>query len=102
MEFNLKPKNATFVRGRDLASGVRDNISRANRYWEKCSEFNLEKILATFSMPLARPYDKVAASDAGDVRLTVPGDATGAMTGYAVFDLQYGMDFEKKELVLEY
>lgn len=36
-------------------------------------------------------YDEPAPGDASDVRMTVAGDATGAMPGFAVFDLKAGI-----------
>jgi outer membrane receptor protein involved in Fe transport len=89
-------QNATFVRGRvDLPSGIRDNISRANRFFGKSVlDLSWDSSWIRFQCRWHDAYDKVAASDSGDVRLTVPGDTTGAMPGYAVFDLQYGMQFK--------
>lgn len=89
-------QNVTFIRGRvDLPSGVRDNISRANRFFGKSSlDLSWDHSWLRFQCRWHDAYDKVAASDSGDVRMTVAGDATGAMPGYAVFDLQYGMTFK--------
>jgi len=76
------------------AGVIEDNISRANRFYGK-SGFSLANengFLGTFQARWHDAYDKVASwsgdSDSSDIRLTVAGDATGAMPGYAVFDLR--------------
>lgn len=73
---------------------LEDNISRANRFYGRTG-FSFEHSEGIKGLLQARwhdTYDKVSTwqgdSDSGDRRLTVPGDVTGAMPGYAVFDLR--------------
>lgn len=76
------------------AGTLEDNISRANRLFGRTG-LTVEHengFRGLFQTRWHDAYDKVATwsgdSDSSDVRLTVPGDATGAMPGYAVFDIR--------------
>ncbi len=73
-----------------------DNISRANRVYGQIAlrMDNGDKWVLTPRIRWAAPYNDVADSDGGDVRLTMAGDADGALAGYAIMDIHttYNVD----------
>jgi outer membrane receptor protein involved in Fe transport len=87
--------DVSLVRGRidvPQADGsiMRDNISRANRvYGRSGARYVLGHGAVSLQWRWHDAYDHVATSDAGDVRLTIPGDDRGALPGYAVLDLRF-------------
>ena len=73
-----------------------DNISRANRLYGNFG-VKYEANANWWGMLRTRwhdAYDDVAATDAGDVRLTVPGNPDGSLPGYGVLDLIVGWNSE--------
>ncbi|NRA37999.1 MAG: TonB-dependent receptor [Planctomycetes bacterium] len=73
-------------------SFVTDNISRANRLFGVIGvKFaHLSQWWTATQIRWSDAYSDVAVSDAGDLRLTVPGNPNGSLPGYAVFDIKAG------------
>ncbi len=74
-------------------SEVEEHISRANTLTGKAGLklADLGRWYALAQVRWADAYDEPSPGDAGDVRMTVAGDASGAMPGWAVFDLKAGI-----------
>lgn len=71
---------------------VKDNISRANRLYGNLG-VKYKHSANWWGMLQTRwhdAYDDVASTDAGDVRLTIPGNPDGSLPGYGIINLILG------------